>query len=165
MKVRSILSALTLGALAVGAQAGDVKNYLASGCEVATGSSYSTSFSVSPFFGYIQNTSTTLPLYVTCPIVRDDTQANNTVANGWIRVRDRSTTEDVRCAFYRVYASGTTASGQVKYSAGSSFTTQKLSYSNKNAGDSEDTLQFYCVIPPNTGGGNSGVYSYSVDEL
>ncbi|WP_062270227.1 hypothetical protein [Endozoicomonas arenosclerae] len=148
--------------LSLGAQAADVKNYQASTCEVVSGDNYK----YSQYFGYIQNNSTTNKLVVTCPLVRDDTIANNTASNGWIRVRDQHSTENVRCVFYRVSSTGTSASGSVKYSAGTSFTTQKLTFNNLNEGPTEDTMHMYCEVPAKQAGASaSGVYSYSTNEL
>lgn len=144
----------------------DVKNYLASSCEVDTGyASYSDSYRYSRPFGYLENASTTKWLHVTCPMVRDDTTNNNIATSGWVRVRDWNAAEDVSCSLYRVYASGTTASGNVRSSAGSSSAVQVLNFANLNEGPSTDTMHIQCRIPPAVNGYRSRINSYSVNEL
>jgi hypothetical protein len=154
------LSSITSGAFA------DVKNYLASSCEVdTTSASYSDEYRYSNSFGYLENMSTTEWLYVTCPMVRDDTVTDNIASSGWVRVRDWHSTESVTCSLYRVYSSGTVASGTSQSSVGSSSSVQVLNFANLTQGPSTDTMHFKCRIPPADGGQRPRINSYSINEL
>lgn len=161
IKPVSSLTILSAGFLSAIVNAADVKNYQGVSCVPVTSSStYSSEYAYSNPFGYIQNKSTTKWLYVECPFIRDDTTNNNTASSAYVRLKDRNTSLDVECAFYRVYDTGSVAGGQVRRSNGSSTTMQQLDFPNMNQGPSKYTMHMKCKLPP-----SATLYSYSVNEL
>ncbi|MDE1461332.1 hypothetical protein [Spartinivicinus poritis] len=160
-KTLTVFGVLVSSAITVSSHAADIKNYQGTHCvPITSSSSYSSEYRYSHPFGYIQNKSSSKWLYLECPLVRDDTTANNQASAGYVRVKDRNAADDVECAFYRVYDTGTVASGYVKRSSGSSTTMQQLDFPNLNQGGAKYTMHMKCKLPPST-----TLYSYSANEL
>ncbi|MCX4027541.1 hypothetical protein H0A36_19530 [Endozoicomonas sp. SM1973] len=160
-KTLTVFGVLMSSVMTVSSYAADIKNYQGTHCVPITSSStYSSEYRYSHPFGYVQNTSSSKWLYLECPLVRDDTTANNQASAGYVRVKDQNASLDVECAFYRVYDTGNVAGGSVKRSSGSSTAMQQLDFPNLNQGGSKYTMHMKCKLPP-----SSKLYSYSANEL
>lgn len=117
--------------------------------------------------GRISNPSTTAPLIVNCPVVRDVSAANGTngVSVGWIRVVDNHPVQNINCTLVsenKLNNNFTDSITDVTAGVG----VQQLDYLDL-ASSFEGYYHYHCTIPPRSNGASaaSAIKAYFVREV
>ncbi len=172
MKTVKLLAAtLLLGSLAgpfsaSPALANDGKAYPGSLC-VPWGDNRHPTYSA----GAIGNPSTTEPLFIDCPVVKDNIASwgkpyFSRIEDGWVRMIDEHYTDDIACEFqFGVYLSEWYMQGSGrKGSTGSGASIQHVYFPIGKIAQKRNHAYLSCVIPPAYEGNVSYITSYYLEE-